>query len=311
MNEQMKVLIGYDGSSCADGALLDLRRAGMPQTVEAVVMCVADVLMPPQMPSGPGFDEPLFPPTSPEVAKKAWARALHAIKEAEALAKQAAERLQTYFPTWKIHAEGRADSPAWGLVKKADEWKPDLLVVGSHGRSALGRLILGSVSQKVLTEARCSVRIARGRMDAQDGPVRIVVGVDGSAAADAAVRAVTRRVWPAGSEALVLTAVDPMLASMAQQPQTSGEDEWAWPRQVVEGAAEALRAAGLVVSSRVAEGEPKRLLPAEAEAWGADCIFLGARGLRGIERFLLGSVATAVAARAHCSVEVVRFQHEE
>jgi nucleotide-binding universal stress UspA family protein len=311
MNEQMKVLIGYDGSSCADGALLDLRRAGMPQTVEAVVMCVADVLMPPQMPSGPGIDEPLFPPASPEVARKAWARALHAIKEAEALAKQAAERLQTYFPTWKIHAEARADSPAWGLLKKADEWKPDLLVVGSHGRSALGRLILGSVSQKVLTEARCSVRIARGRMEAQDGPLRIVVGVDGSADADTAVRAVTRRVWPAGSEALVLTAVDRMLASMAQQPQISGKDEWAWPRQVVEEAAETLRAAGLVVSSRVAEGDPKRLLPAEAEAWGADCIFLGARGLRGVERFLLGSVATAVAARAHCSVEVVRFQHEE
>ena len=311
MNQQMKVLIGYDGSSCADGVLLDLRRAGLPQTVEAVVMCVADVLMPPQMPPGPGIDEPLFPPALPEATRKAWARALHAIKEAEALAKQAAERLQTYFPTWKIHAEARADSPAWGLVKKADEWTPDLLVVGSHGRSALGRLILGSVSQKVLTEARCSVRIARGRMDAQDGPLRIVVGVDGSADADAAVRAVTRRVWPAGSEVLVLTAVDRMLASMAQQPQTSGKDEWAWPRQVVEGAAEALRAAGLVVSSRVAEGDPKRLLPAEAEAWGADSIFLGARGLRGVERFLLGSVATAVAARAHCSVEVVRFQHEE
>ena len=36
MNEQMKVLIRYDGSSCADGALLDLRRAGLPQTVEVV-----------------------------------------------------------------------------------------------------------------------------------------------------------------------------------------------------------------------------------------------------------------------------------
>jgi hypothetical protein len=114
----MKVLIGYDGSSCADGALLDLRRAGLPQTVETVIMCVADVLMPSQMSPGRGIDEPLFPPALPEAARKAWAQVLHAIKEAEALAKQAAERLQTCFPTWKIHAEARADSPAWELVKK-------------------------------------------------------------------------------------------------------------------------------------------------------------------------------------------------
>jgi nucleotide-binding universal stress UspA family protein len=311
MNQQMKILIGYDGSSCADAALLDLWRAGLPQTVEAVVMCVADVLMPPQTPPDLGVEGPPFPASVPEATRQAWTRALRAIEEAEALAKQAGERLQTYFPAWKVRAEARADSPAWGLVKKADEWKPDLLVVGSHGRSALARLILGSVSQKVLTEARCSVRIARGRTDAQDGPVRIVVGVDGSADAEAAVRAITRRVWPAGSEARVLTAIDGVLATVAEQPQTDGENEWGWARQAVEGAAEALRDAGLVVSSRVAEGNPKRLLPAEAEAWRADCIFLGARGLRGVKRFLLGSVSTAVAARVHCSVEVVRFQHEE
>jgi nucleotide-binding universal stress UspA family protein len=47
------------------------------------------------------------------------------------------------------------------------------------------------------------------------------------------------------------------------------------------------------------------LLIAEAESWGADCIFVGARGMGRIGRFLLGSVSSAVAARAHCSVEVV------
>ena len=44
----------------------------------------------------------------------------------------------------------------------------------------------------------------------------------------------------------------------------------------------------------------------EAERWGADCIFLGAKGHSRFERLLLGSVSTAVSARAHCSVEVVR-----
>ncbi|MFX4689754.1 universal stress protein, partial [Acinetobacter baumannii] len=49
-----------------------------------------------------------------------------------------------------------------------------------------------------------------------------------------------------------------------------------------------------------------RALIEEAEKWQADSIFVGARGLRGRERSLLGSVASAVASRAPCSVEVVR-----
>ena len=53
MNQPMSVLIGYDGSPCAEAALLDLRRAGLPQTVEAVVMCAADVLLPPRHPPAP------------------------------------------------------------------------------------------------------------------------------------------------------------------------------------------------------------------------------------------------------------------
>lgn len=63
----------------------------------------------------------------------------------------------------------------------------------------------------------------------------------------------------------------------------------------------------LRVSASVEEGDPKRVLPAIAERWGANCIFVGATGHSNrLERFLLGSVSAAVAARAHCSVEVAR-----
>jgi nucleotide-binding universal stress UspA family protein len=62
----------------------------------------------------------------------------------------------------------------------------------------------------------------------------------------------------------------------------------------------------LPVSSEIKLGDPRRLLVDEAKEWGADSIFLGATGLNRLERFLLGSVATAVVTRAHCSVEIVR-----
>ena len=66
------------------------------------------------------------------------------------------------------------------------------------------------------------------------------------------------------------------------------------------------RSAGLNASLMIRRGNPKDEIIEEAEGWGADCIFLGAKGTRGVERLLLGSVSSAVSARARCSVEVVR-----
>lgn len=53
----MKLLIAYDGSKCADAALDDLRQAGLPRSVEVLVLSVADVLLPSGSPksSDPGW----------------------------------------------------------------------------------------------------------------------------------------------------------------------------------------------------------------------------------------------------------------
>lgn len=305
VNTKMKILIAYDGSSCADAALDDLRRAGLPPEADVVVLSVADAWLPPAASSSEQFVDPAFAERVAAAREKACAEALQAVEEARALAVRASETVQALFPTWDVRVEACADSPAWGVIKKADEWEPDLVVVGSHGRSALSRFILGSVSQKVVTEARCAVRVACGRMAESTAPVRIVIGVDGSPDADAAVRAVAERMWRPGSEARLIVVLDQALATMVGWNEANDEDAQAQVRKMVETAAEKLRAAGLVVSSVVKEGDPKRVLIEEAEHWGTDCIFVGARGLRRLERFLLGSVSTAVAARAHCSVEVV------
>ena len=76
--------------------------------------------------------------------------------------------------------------------------------------------------------------------------------------------------------------------------------------EVVTKAADLLRDSGLNASGEVLEGTPIPILLRESEEWGADSIFVGARGHGFLERFLLGSVSSALAARAHCSVEVVR-----
>ena len=69
-----------------------------------------------------------------------------------------------------------------------------------------------------------------------------------------------------------------------------------------------LREAGLATTPVVHEGDPGRVLVQDTEDWGADCLFVGAQGLTRLERLMIGSVSSAVATRAHCSVEVVRHR---
>lgn len=301
MKQRMKILIGYDGSECADAALADLKRAGLPDETDANLVTVAEVWMPPPPPSSYEIVEASRDLHSAAELQLRYAKSSHTMTEANQLALRASDRLRKDFPTWNVQTEATIGSPAWELIMKADEWKPDLLVVGSHGRSAVGRLVLGSISQKVLSEARCSVRVARGRDVSSEAPVRIIIGMDDSQDAKMAVAEVASRVWPRGSQAELVTAVE-SLELQIDEP----ESEVSRIRAIHDAAEVRLREAGLNVLSLIDEGNPKQLLVEEAERFRADCIFVGAKGHSRLERFLLGSVSSAVAARAHCSVEVAR-----
>ena len=291
MAKQMKILVAYDGSTCANAALDDLRRAGLPNNAQFKVLSVVEHWLP--------------PPSGLEIVE-------HISRDQEylELAMRAAVRLKEIRAGWDVKTEVAVGSPGTVIVEKADQWKPDLIVVGSHGRTALGRFLLGSVSQKVLHEARCSVRVSRGRVEELNTPVRLIIGIDGSESAEAAVNAVISRNWPAGSEARVVNAAW-TIPTITSEYMTGPMIDWFIKeekriKEMVDADVGKLNAAGLRAEAIIKEEEPKRLLASEAESWGADCIFVGARGMGMIERFLIGSVSSAVAARAHCSVEVVR-----
>jgi nucleotide-binding universal stress UspA family protein len=67
-----------------------------------------------------------------------------------------------------------------------------------------------------------------------------------------------------------------------------------------------LALAGLDVSTVVRDADPRQFVVQEAAEWKADSVFVGAFGQATLDRFLFGTVVAAVAARAPCSVEVVR-----
>lgn len=284
MKEISKLLIAYDGSNCSDAALQDLKRAGLPEHLEAVVMSVAAfVFLPPddQLP-----DDEVISPGAAAMVSALQKESMEALTHARAVAKQGADRVKRDFSGWTVSCHVEGDSPAWAVIRTAARLHADLIVTGAHRHSSVGgRLIMGSVSQRVLYEADCAVRLARCSAPRHDGPVRIVIGFDGSTESDSAADAVASRTWPAGSEVRVVTA---------------GAAAALGERQ------EKLRSAGLVTSETIKHGDPAFVLIHEAEEWGADSIFVGTRNLHGLQHLLRGSVASAVAAGAQCSVEVVR-----
>jgi nucleotide-binding universal stress UspA family protein len=309
-NSLMRILIAYDGSESAEEAIRDLARAGLPQSAQALVLTVVDIFMPPKSENG----EPTLPKVLEAAIERAHKELKQEVEAARQVAQQASQRVQAMFPGWTIQSEGVAGSPGWSIILKAEEWGAALVVVGSHGRSAVSRLLLGSVSNQVLQNVRSSVRIGRDRFQESDRPIRLILGVDGSPNAEQAVNAVAARQWPKGSEARVIVAIDnrmsavfaPLIPSLGRWIDESDRDERAWVQRMAESAAATLRQTGLNVSILTLDGDPKEVLLLEAESLEADCIFVGARGLGALERLLLGSVSTAVATRAPCSVEVVR-----
>jgi len=310
MNKRMKILIGYDGSENADSAVADLKHAGLPDEVDAVVLTVADVFIAPPITD----PDEVFPAIIPHSVQLAHEHAARKLKDAQLISTYVAERLEREFPCWNVSHMGVANSPAWAIVEKAAELDVDLVVVGALGRTVLGgRVILGSVSQRVLYEAHTSVRIARPGDRKQDETLKLLVGVDNSSFSDATVDEICRRRWPRGTQVRVVAVVDTVVPVGPDPNDPSkhkwvelNDESWGEVRQIFQPSADKLIASGLDAAVMIIRGNPKKALVEEAESWGANCIFVGSKGLRGVERLLLGSVASAVSARAHCSVEVVR-----
>jgi nucleotide-binding universal stress UspA family protein len=126
---------------------------------------------------------------------------------------------------------------------------------------------------------------------------------------------VASRVWPLGSEIKLLVVNDPwsvgivgnLIPPLAETIEEENKAECAWAGRIAAQAETMLAGTSLKTTKVLREGDPKHELPRAAEEWGADCIFVGSVGFNNrLERWMLGSVSAAVAARAHCSVEVVR-----
>jgi nucleotide-binding universal stress UspA family protein len=202
---------------------------------------------------------------------------------------------------------------ARAILAESRRRRAQTIVVGEQRRAAVARFFLGSISRRIVREARCSVLVVRGR------PKRIasiVMGVDGSRHARRAVDLVARLVPGRGGRVTVVRVLEPVsIPSLELLPtrvrRTLSAEATALharrlraARQEVDGAVSRLSRAGWSARAMIRIGGPAgELLRAAA---GADLLVVGARGARGVKRLLLGSVADAVLARCPVSVLLTR-----
>jgi nucleotide-binding universal stress UspA family protein len=216
-----------------------------------------------------------------------------------------------------VSAECEDGHPSDVIVRSAENWSCDLIVVGSHPRRTLQRLLLGSISQSVIERAPCPVLVVRNSKDgdANHPFKRIIVAVDGSPFTNLAVEWLSHRQWFPDTEFCFATVLAPIFDEVEKgdiQEAMSGLAEQE------DKESEAMSQIEKVVSSywpdlskesyslEAFTGKPADELITFAADWEADLVVLGSHGHSGLKNLLLGSVSHAVASHAPCSVLVVK-----
>jgi nucleotide-binding universal stress UspA family protein len=145
----MKILLAVDGSECSGVAVEEVAKRPWPADSALRIISVAETL---------SFEELTLPPRYREDIERA------ARQRAQTIVERATTRLREsdarFLP---ISSSVVVDSPKDAIVEEAERWGADLIVVGSHGYRCPGHAPLGSVSQAVATQAKCSVEIVRRR----------------------------------------------------------------------------------------------------------------------------------------------------
>jgi nucleotide-binding universal stress UspA family protein len=296
----MRVLLALDGSVASDVA---------SQAVEAIAWPAATTI------EVVGVVEPLAQLTPPVVlttpddvsVDERAARELDGVLQAAV-----ASISETGVAARRRLGVGR---PATLIVELASELRAELVIVGSRGRGPLASMLLGSVSAEVVDRAPCPVLVVRAPLSE-----RVLLAVDGSASAEAAVTYLTANRLLVDREFEVLSVAPssgyPLAFSIAGPSETEPRAidrrraeyrEWATSRAAA--AETTLARAGYRVRSSISEGDAAQEIIEAAKALRCGLVVVGSRGLTGVNRILVGSVARNVLLHTGSSVLVVREPH--
>jgi nucleotide-binding universal stress UspA family protein len=196
------------------------------------------------------------------------------------------------------------------IVRAAENAGASYIVVGSHGRTGILRMVLGSVAEAVTRHAHCSVLVARP----VEKPGAVVVATDLSEASLPSISEGAAAAKRSGARLVVVSVLEWGSAIPSVAGGLIGALPAIPPPEVQQQVRDALKAtieqamgrAGAVGEARVLEGSASADIVHFAAEIGAELLVVGTRGRTGLARLALGSVAERVVRSASCSVLAVR-----
>jgi nucleotide-binding universal stress UspA family protein len=291
----MKILVAYDFSD-ASAEALEQAKAEAKATGSTLGIChVMPVL----------FDaEPFFSQFRQDAALDATS--------AEADTRRAiSDKVRALLGDTPAEVFVEKGEPYAEVLRRAEAWGADLVVVGSHGRGGIARALLGSVAERVVRHAHGSVLVAR--------PIRtsgvVLAATDLSEASLPVVEAAARAAERRNARVVAVTAVDwsyaawgsvagaPFGATPVLPPPETQIEVRSAMRETMKRELERVGATG---EAQVIDGSPASAIAEQAETVGAELVVVGTHGRTGFARLALGSVAERVVRAAACSVLVVR-----
>ena len=198
-------------------------------------------------------------------------------------------------------------APSSEIVALLETEPFELCVIGTHGRTGLSRILLGSIAEKVVRHAPCSVLVVRP--DSEVRPfTHLLVPTDDSAPARCALERSAELVEPAGT----ITLLHVIEAPVAYRGEISGTDfvrdlDKRAMRALEEQAAQLRQTTTATVRARLRVGYPgAQILAALDDDRTVDVVVMGNHGRTGLARVLLGSIAEKIVRHAHRPVFVAR-----
>jgi nucleotide-binding universal stress UspA family protein len=284
----MRVLLASDGSSDAMQAAQWLAASGVPTGASILVLSVV---------TPPGV--PLLPTPVAESLRE----------EGRSVAEQTRAAIGVNGTNVAVRvAEGDARDE---IMRVAEDWDADLVVMGSRGLGRVQGFLLGTVSLAVARHCTRPVLVVKGRTRALGSAI---VALDGSEDALNALRLFAR--WPKLADLAVhlVGVIEPlpfprtapkMIQAELQAAASAAEGERREALKQAFAEARPLLPSGKITET-LTSGDPAGQLLRIADENAVDLIVLGARGLGAAHRLLLGSVSEAVLHDAQCAVLIAK-----
>lgn len=280
----MKILLAVDGSKHSTWSAEFIARLPLAETAEIHVVTVVDpddLVLPAEIVGlDPGYQKRIKDETKRRLSQSAE------------LSSRIARGLRAKFK--KVTAGVEQGHVADRILSAARRMKADLIVLGSHGLGRIRSFFLGSVSQRVVTHAHCSVAVVKKRPRTLK---RFVLALDGSKTAEKAAEFLYRRLDATGLKGTVVYAwVHPISPHPFDMIERSMGERYCAP----------LEKKGLRVDFRLETGDASASIAEVAESIRADLVVVGSRGLSAIGRFFLGGVSHKTVMASPSNVVVVR-----